>query len=180
MAVNNNQFATITLPVSQTQTVESSKLLKRYLFHWPIFILSLAVFIVGAYFYLQYTPPVYPVAATLEFKNVKTADYGQDKNNLQELDQISKPVVFENEIEILKSKKIMLQVVNQLNLWINYSQKKGMMMTDLYKSSPIRFQFLKMPAKIDPKGINLDVIIKDADTYIVKDKDGKKTESTYG
>jgi len=37
-----------------------------------------------------------------------------------------------------------------------------------------------MPAKIDPKGINLDVIIKDADTYIVKDKDGKQTEFKFG
>ncbi len=180
MAVNNNQFATITLPVSQTQTVESSKLLKRYLFHWPIFILSLAVFLVGAYFYLQYTPPVYPIAATLEFKNVKTPDYSQPKDNLQGLDQISKPVVFENEIEIIKSKKLMLQVVNQLNLWVNYSQKKGMMMTDLYKSSPVRFQFLKMPAKIDTKGINLDVTIKDPNTYVVKDKGGKQTEFKFG
>jgi tyrosine-protein kinase Etk/Wzc len=180
MAVNNNQFATITLPVSQAQTVDSSKLLKRYFFHWPIFILSLAVFIIAAYFYIQSTRPLYPVVASIEFKNTKPQDYSSDKNNLGSLDQMSKPVVFENEIEIMKSKKIMLQVVKQLNLWINYSKKNGMAIADLYKDSPIRFQFLKMPAKIDDKGINLDVIIKDGDTFIVKDKDDKRTEFKFG
>ena len=103
MGVNNNndnKFVTITLPASsQAQTNDFAKLLKKYFFHWPIFFLSLVVFIVSAYFYLQYTVPVYPVSATIEFKNVKTSDYNTtEKNSLQALDQISSPVIFENEI----------------------------------------------------------------------------------
>ncbi len=182
MAVNNNQFASITLPVSsQAQTVDFAKLLKRYLFHWPIFFLSLAVFFVSAYFYLQYAKPVYPIAASIEFKNVKGPEYSPQTNNLQgQLDPISKPVIFENEVEILKSKKIMLQVVNQLKLWINYSKKDGMVVTELYKTSPVTFQFLKPPPKIDDKGINLDITIKDANTFTVKDKDDKQTEFKFG
>jgi len=180
MAVNNNQIATITLPVSQAQTVDFAKLLKRYFFHWPIFFLSLAVFIVLAYFYNQYTKPVYPINATIEFKGTKNPDYNAEKNNLQELDQISTPIVFENEIEVLKSKKIMLQVVNQLNLWVNYSKKDGILSTDLYKSSPVNFQFIKMPARFPSKGIQLDIIIKDNNSFLIKDKDDKQTEFKYG
>jgi capsular exopolysaccharide synthesis family protein len=183
MAVNNNnQFASITLPVSsQAQTVDFAKLLKRYLFHWPIFFLSLAVFFVSAYFYLQYAKPVYPIAATIQFKNVKTQDYSSPQNNLQgQLDPLSKPIIFENEIEIMKSKKIMLQVVDQLKLWINYSKKDGMVVTDLYKSSPVVFQFLKPPPKISDKGINLDIIIKDGNSFIIKEKDDKQTELKFG
>jgi tyrosine-protein kinase Etk/Wzc len=184
MGVNNNdnKFVTITLPAaSQAQTNDFAKILKKYFFHWPIFFLSLTVCIVTAYFYLQNTVPVYPVTASIEFKNVKTSDYNTvEKNSLQALDQISAPVIFENEIEILKSKKIMLQVVNQLNLWINYSKKEGISTTDLYKSSPVSFKFLKMPDNIGSEGINLDLIIKDGNTFIIKDKDDKQTEFKYG
>jgi tyrosine-protein kinase Etk/Wzc len=182
MAVNNNQFASITLPVSsQVETVDFAKLLKRYFFHWPLFFISLVVFIGSAYFYIQNTTPVYPISASIEFKNIKTQDYTPQTSNLQgQLDPISKPIIFENEVEVMKSKKIMSQVVNQLKLWVNYSKKDGMGTTDLYKSSPVVFQFLKMPPKIDDKGIKLDVIIKDRSTFIVKDKDDKQTEFKFG
>jgi tyrosine-protein kinase Etk/Wzc len=187
MGVNNienaNKFATITLPISQTQSsFDLSKLIKKYTFYWPIFLLSILIFIISAYLYIKFTKPVYPVNATLEFKNVSTqGGYGSvDKNSLQGLDQISKPVDFKNEIEVLKSKKVMLQVVNDLNLWINYSKKDGLSTADLYNSSPVNFQFIKMPERFDPKGIQLDIIVKDGDTFIIKDKDGKQTEFKFG
>lgn len=185
MSVNNNnnnhQFTTFALPVVQNQSIDFAKLLKKYIFYWPLFFLSLAIFLVGAYFYIKYSVPIYPINATLEFKNVKTPGGGySDRNSLQSLDQISTPVIFENEIAVIKSKNNMLQVVNQLGLWINYAKKDGISVTDLYKISPVTFQFIKAPALIDPKGINLDIIIKDGNTFIIKDKEGKQTEFAFG
>lgn len=181
VTTNDNKIATITLPISQNQTTDFAKVFKKYIFHWPIFFLSLAVCIVLSFFYLKYTNPVYPINATIEFKNAKSQEYGgADKNNLQELDQISTPVVFENEVEIIKSKKIMLQVVKDLTLWVGYSKKEGMLSTDLYKSSPVKFQFIKMPARIDSKGIKLNLILKDANTFVVEDKSGGHKEFRYG
>src|ERR1700733_8686428 len=152
---NTNKFATITLPISQSQnSFDLSKLIKKYTFYWPIFLLSILIFLISAFLYIKFTKPVYPVNATLEFKNVNTpgGGYGSgDKNSLQGLDQISKPIDFKNEIEVMKSKKIMQQVVNDLDLWVNYSKKDGLSTTDLYKSSPVHFQFIKMPERIDPK-----------------------------
>ncbi len=71
----------------------------------------------------------------------------------------------------------MQQVVNDLDLWVNYSKKDGLSTTDLYKSSPVHFQFIKMPERIDPKGILLDIIIRDGDTFIIKD--GKIAQQTF-
>src|ERR1700744_3132292 len=187
MGVNNNdntnKFATITLPLSQTQnqSFDISKLIKKYTFYWPIFFLSLIIFLVSAFLYIKFTKPTYPITATIEFKNTATSGFSNsDKNSLQGLDQISKPIDFKNEVEVLKSKKIMLQVVNDLNLWINYSKKDGLAVTSLYKASPVNFEFIKQPAFIDPKGIQLDIIIKDGNTFIIKDKDGKQTEFKFG
>ncbi len=179
---NEHKFATITLPVSQAQTPDIGTTLKRYFFHWPIFLLSLIVFLAGSFFYLKNTKSVYPVSATVEFKNVKTTDYSTvEKTNLQTLDQISSPIVFENEIEVLKSKKLMLQVVKDLKLWINYSKKGGVFDTDLYGESPVIFQFIKTPAVIGPDGIKLDITLKeDGNSFLINDADGKQTEFKFG
>src|SRR5258708_15004582 len=185
MRANNRntspQLTTFTIPVAQSQSTDFAKILKKYLFYWPLFLLSLVIFLVGTYFYIHYSTAIYPINATLEFKNTKNSMGYSDKNNLQStLDPISTPIDFENEIEVIKSKKIMLDVVNDLKLWVNYSQKQGASAVDLYKTSPVNFQFLKMPARIDNKGIQLDIIIKDSKTFAIKDKDGKQTEFKFG
>lgn len=178
----DNTIATITLPVSEVNSADFTKSFKKYAFHWPIFLLSLIICVVAAFFYLKYTALVYPVNATIEFKNVKGPEYGsgQDKTGIHELDQISTPIVFENEIEILKSKKVMLQVVNNMNLWIAYSKNEGMLSSDLYKDTPVKFQFIKVPARISDKGIKLNITIDDAQSFTVEDKDGKQSQFKYG
>ena len=180
VTTNDNRLTTITLPVSQNQTTDFAKVFKKYVFHWPIFLLSLIIFIGLAFFYLKYTNPIYPINATIEFKDSKSQDARQDKDNINQLDQISTPVVFENEVEILKSKKIMLQVVNSMNLWVGYAKKEGMISTDLYKNSPVKFQFIKMPGKIDDKGIKLGITIDNAQGFTVEDKNGKRSQFKYG
>ena len=178
---NDNRLTTITLPVSQNQTTDFAKVFKKYVFHWPIFFLSLIIFIGFAFFYLKYAKPIYPINATIAFKDSKSQDARQDnRDNINQLDQISTPVVFENEINIIKSKKIMMQVVTSMNLWIGYSKKEGMVSTDLYKNSPVKFQFIKIPDKIDDKGIKLDITIDNAQSFTVEDKDGKQSQFKYG
>lgn len=178
----DNTYATITLPVSEVKSGDFTKSFKKYVFHWPIFLLSLIICVVAAFFYLKYTALVYPINATIEFKNVKGPEYGsgQDKSGLHELDQISTPIVFENEIEILKSKKVMLQVVKDMNLWIAYSKNEGMLSSDLYQNTPVKFQFIKMPARIDDKGIKLNITIDDAQGFTIEDKDGKRSQFKFG
>ena len=181
VTTNDNRYTTITLPVSQNPTTDFAKVFKKYVFHWPIFLLSLIIFIGGAFLYLKYAKPIYPVNATIAFKDSKSQDLRQqDKDNINQLDQISTPVIFENEIEILKSKKIMLQVVNNMNLWVGYVKKEGMVSTDLYKNSPVKFQFIKMPDKIDDKGIKLSITIDNEQGFTVEDKNGKQSQFKYG
>ncbi|HTK20287.1 MAG TPA: polysaccharide biosynthesis tyrosine autokinase [Mucilaginibacter sp.] len=180
VTTNDNRYTTITLPVSQNPTTDFAKVFKKYVFHWPIFLLSLIIFIGGAFFYLKYAKAIYPINATIAFKDSKNQDQRQDKDNINQLDQISAPVIFENEIEIIKSKKIMMQVVNSMNLWVGYAKKEGVISTDLYKNSPVKFQFIKMPDKIDDKGIKLSITIDNAQGFTVEDKSGKQSQFKYG
>ncbi len=127
MSLNNpQQFTTFALPGSKNDSFDIIKLLKKYIFYWPFFILMTAIFIALAYFYIRITKPTYPINATLEFKTDKNTNGTVEKNALQELDPISKPLVFENEIEVMKSKKVMLQVVNEMKLWVTYVSSRKM------------------------------------------------------
>lgn len=168
----NPQITTITLPVSQNQSVDFVKLLKKYLFHWPLFFISFALFLTGAYFYIKFAHPVYPITATIEFKDSKTADGGSGttKTGISSLDQISSPVIVENEMEVMQSKQIMFQVVNQLKLWVGYSQKDGLKTTDLYGTSPVEFRYVNQSGAPNPEGIKLQVFINDRTHFSLIDE----------
>jgi len=175
----NPQITTITLPVSQNQSVDFAKLFKKYLFHWPLFFSVLLVCFVGAYFYIKYAKPAYPIKATLEFKDDKNENYS-NKTGLKELDQISDPVIVENEIEVMKSKKLMFQVVTQLQLWTSYTKKDGLKSKDLYKTTPAEFAFVKQNGSLSGPGEKLQVEIKDNQHYLLIGEDGKKNMFRFG
>jgi len=180
MSTTNPQITTITLPVSQNQSVDFVKLLKKYLFHWPLFVIALALFIVAAFFYLKYAHPVYPINSTIEFKDDKSAASTNEKTGISTLDQISSPVIVENEIEVMQSKQIMFQVVNQLKLWVNYSQKDGLIVNDLYTSSPVSFDFVKTAGTIGPDGEKLEIILKNRNSFALVDEDKVQHVFKYG
>ena len=182
MSTTNPQITTITLPVAQNQSVDFAKLIKKYIFHWPLFFVALAAFITGAYFYLQYAKPIYPVNSTLEFKDDHSTTGGgsSDKTGINELDQLTPPIIVENEIEVMKSKKIMFQVVNDLKLWVNYTTKVGLIAKDLYGASPVNFEFIKQKGTIDPKGIKLLATIKDKNYFYLVNDDGTKQIDRFG
>jgi tyrosine-protein kinase Etk/Wzc len=120
---SNTQIAAFTLPVSESKSTDTSKLIKKYIFHWPLFVLCSVLALVAAYFYTERTNPIYPILATLEFKTPVSSDGTvTNKNGVdQQLDPIKTPVIVENEIEVMQSKKLMYQVVNNLQLWVSYT-----------------------------------------------------------
>jgi tyrosine-protein kinase Etk/Wzc len=173
MSKQNTQVTAFTLPISDASSTDGGKLLKKYMFHWPLFVLGAIIALIAAYFYIQRTQPVYPVMATLEFKSPVSSEGGTviGKNGVdQQLDPINTPVIVENEIEVMQSKKLMYQVVNDLQLWVSYVHKKTAKSIELYKNSPVKFNFSKANASIDGQGEKLIVIIKDKDSFILKNE----------
>ena len=50
-------------------SIDIVKELLYYLFFWPWFVLSVLVFVFGAYFYLRYADTIYQTSATLQVKD---------------------------------------------------------------------------------------------------------------
>lgn len=120
----------------QDKSVDFREILFNYLVHWKWFVVSVIIAMGIAFFILARKNNVYTVTTSVLMKNDKSGatpdmlmmeslGMGAVKNNL------------ENEIEIMRSKNVMLQVVMDLKLYTNYTMEKGMRKIDLYKDTPI-------------------------------------------
>jgi capsular exopolysaccharide synthesis family protein len=151
------------------QFTDLRSVLTKYFYHWPLFLLGIVLALAGAYAYLQIANPAYEISATILVKDEKKAP--QEKSAMPELEQSSSPKNAEAEIEILRSKNLVSQVVNNLQLWTTYTYKNGLKKKDLYGTSPFKFIALKKPAEYNNK---IEVFIKDKNTFEIENLSGQK------
>ena len=88
--------------------------------NWKWFVLSIIICLGAAYIYLRYSTPIYQSQAKLLIKD----DSGQSRRNnvlnSTNLGTISNSNGIDNEMEILKSRQLAQQVVNDLKLYASY------------------------------------------------------------
>jgi tyrosine-protein kinase Etk/Wzc len=184
MSKQQTQITTLALPADGNEPSSNvSILIKKYIYHWPLFVIGVLLTLTAAYFYLKLAKPVYPIVATLEFKTPtsSSASLTVNQNSTeQQLDPIDKPVIVENEIEVMKSKKLIYQVVDNLQLWVSYYQKDGLRSVDLYGRNPVKFEFVKKHEPIGPAGQKLEIVIKDESSFVLNDKIGGAKTYKFG
>ncbi len=170
-----NPSTALILPASSTEPSNSQNLIKEYVYHWPLFVVSILITIAAAYYYLATATPIYPITAAVRFTN-PTTDNNKPINNgsLSQLDPINNPVVVEDEINVIKSKKLIYQVVENLHLWVDYTERRGLKTSNLYKRSPIDFTFTDTNINLSPQGEKLQVVIKDGNSFAIKEKGGNE------
>jgi len=110
-------------------------LIYKYLAYWPIFLLLLFICMSGAWIYLRYKVPVYKSTATLLIKDDKK---GADSKDIMEaLDIFGSKKTVENEVEVLKSKTLMQEVVRNLHLYASLIVGGRVTSQSAYMESPI-------------------------------------------
>jgi tyrosine-protein kinase Etk/Wzc len=124
-----------------------SSVMFRYLPYWPLFLIMTLLSLAVAWVYLRYTTPVYEASATILIKDEKK---GVDEASVLEALQIPdvKKIV-ENEIEVLRSKKLMNEVVKHLHLYAPLYEESGTKAKAAYAVSPVTIE-AKKPDDIAP------------------------------
>ncbi len=113
----------------------AQQVVTKYMPYWPMFLLAIILALGTAYIYLRYATPIYEANATLIIKDEKK---GNEESKLMEsLDQISSKKIVENEIEVIQSRKLMLDVVNKLGLYAPISAQGDIKTNSAYHTSPI-------------------------------------------
>lgn len=130
----------------QEQNLDIREIIKPYIYRWYWFIIGGILALIAAWFFLRYSIPVYSSESTLLIKEVKKSASGQPEMSvISELGGIGGMGTnsIDNEIEILKSKKLMLSVVRELALEASIYSKGKLKETELYKdSSPFFIRFI--------------------------------------
>lgn len=124
--------------LAQDESLNLREIIKPYLYRWYWFVIAVVTAVVITWFFLRYTVPVYNTEATLLIKEVKKSSSSQPEMSvISELGGIGGMGTnsVDNEIEIFKSKKLMLSVVRELGLETNIYSKGKVKDTELYKET---------------------------------------------
>lgn len=106
---------------------------------WYWFLLSLAITISAAAFYLMSTPPVYTRTAALLIKDDGKNGTASTSVDMSDLGFINSSTNLDNEIHTLKSPTLMRIVVERLRLNDIYTVREGFRDVNLYHRTPVTF-----------------------------------------
>lgn len=122
-------------PSSEQQADDLRRNIVVYLRRWPIFVLSALVFLFLTWLILRYTTPIYQTETKVLIKNSKQS-MGQEMllNDLMMGGGMNSNSV-DNEIQLMKSERLLLQVVEDLDLQYAYSSKGRVIDVGQYKNN---------------------------------------------
>ncbi|MCE9152840.1 GumC family protein [Bacteroides thetaiotaomicron] len=148
---------------AEDKEIDIQELLFKYLIHWPWFVGAVIVCLIAAYVYLYVATPVYNISATVLIKDDKK---GGSSNNVAGLDElglsglITSSQSIDNEIEVLRSKTLVKEVVNYLNLYVTYQDDDQIPSKELYKTSPVQVSMIPQEAENLKKNIVIEMVVQ--------------------
>ena len=121
-------------------TLSIKDLFFKYVRFLPVFLVSVALCLLGAYLYLRYTTPIYRVTGTLTFKQQEQSRGGKfdDIFNAKNVSDV------QSEIEILKSQDLMERVVDSGRLQTSYFAVGKIKTLNIYTECPFRLNIIKL------------------------------------
>jgi len=144
----------------------------KYIRFLPVFLLSLALALFGAWVYLRYTPPIFRSSGTLEI-NDESKSRNTDDQRLNQLTLTAGGQNIQNEIQVLKSKPLMERVVKALDLQISYKAIGKIKSPDIYKQGP----FLLQVFEVFDSSRSFSLAIKFSDNNVFQVNDEKENFS---
>ena len=145
------------------EQVNIQELLFRYLIHWPWFVISIIICIACAWGYLRLTTPIYNISATVLIKDEKKGGGASMSSDLEKMGLegfISSSSNVDNEIEVLRSKSLAREVVNNLGLVVTYMDEDEFPSKELYHTSPVLVSLTHQEADKLPGRMEINMILQ--------------------
>lgn len=125
----------------------------KFLRNWPVFLISLLITLSGGFLFLKLVPKKYQTTAAILIKDQKKGT--EDAQMVQSLNQLAANKIVENEIEVLRSKELLLSVINELKLYTTIEATEYFIGREIYENPPFVVE-VKSPdsiQKCDPVNI---------------------------
>ena len=168
----------------QEKDINIRELIKPYLDRWLWFVFGAFLALLGGYLFIKLSTPIYRTETTILVKDAKNNKLPEGASGLFDLSGIGGMNVnsIENEIEILKSKKLIEQVVKDLGLTAEVYQEAAFTKKELYKdTSPIIINVIgeKKDASDEQKKLDILLEIKGSELILSSDKMPDVIRTTY-
>lgn len=151
----------------------------KYLIYWVWFVVGLFVALFAAYFYIKCSTPQYSASAFIMIKDNMKSGISEELKAVSDLGIVGTGSTNnpENEIFIIKSRKIVGTMVDSLELNISYYEDGGINAFETYTNSSFKLQFLNKGAlfhSLDTAFIvsfldNNKIQLKSTDEKVLKD-----------
>ena len=148
---------------SKEESIDVKELLFKYLIHWPWFVGAVVACLIAAWIYLYMSTPVYNISATVLIKDDKKgggAGMSTELENLGLDGLISSSQNIDNEIEVLRSKTIAKEVVEDLGLYISYVDEDEFPSKNMYKTSPVQVSLTPQEADLLEKPMIVEMTLQ--------------------
>ncbi|UKB80664.1 GumC family protein [Chryseobacterium sp. MEBOG07] len=181
--MNNQQSSPSVEVENNISHIDINEILKPYFRRWPWFILAALVALIIGYISLKFMTPIYNVQTTVLVKDAKNSSSPMN-NELGVLPDFSgfgglKTNSIANEIEILKSKRLMKEVIINKNLQTDIYAKSKLRKVELYKeTSPIEVRVINEKQGVPNSTVQLK--IEGNQLTLTTDNSKKEIISTYG
>ena len=148
---------------SKEENIDVKELLFKYLIHWPWFVGAVVACLIAAWIYFYMSTPVYNISATVLIKDDKKGGSAGMLSGLESLGldgMISSSQNIDNEIEVLRSKTIAKEVVEDLGLYISYTDEDEFPSKNMYKTSPVQVNLTPQEADLLEEPMIVEVMLQ--------------------
>ncbi|MBQ2239865.1 MAG: chromosome partitioning protein ParA, partial [Alistipes sp.] len=129
-------------PKADRRKFSTQDIVRLILPNWYWYLVSLILFVGGALVYLKITPPEYMRTATLLVKDSRKGS-GWEVTAFSDIVGSTGHHSVDNELHIIKSRRLMESVVERYDLTTEYTVKHGLRTIDLYGQSPMLVEFIE-------------------------------------
>ncbi|MBC9929410.1 GumC family protein [Chitinophaga qingshengii] len=121
--------------------IDMGDLFRKMLFHWPLYLLAIALAAAAGWAYLRYTPPSYMSSARLYIKDEKKTG-GEETDVLKSLSLFNSGKNMENEMELLHSPILLQRVISINHFNIRYFTPQHLQDKEWYPQAPVLMKIL--------------------------------------
>jgi len=168
--MDNSNLSENNTYTNKEDTINLREIFEKYFRHWKFIVICMAIALIIGFLYLQSRTPIYESSATVIVSDEKSGNLSDELSVFSDLGIITQKGNLYNEIEIFKSRKLISQVVQELQLNIMI-EKEGNFITPnkyYYNDSPISIK-LSTPIENIVHHTTLGLTILDNDNFKISE-----------
>lgn len=143
--------------VVEEDRIDLKKIFSKVISNWKWILLSVISFLILAFLYGKYTPPLYQITSKILINEGDKGGLSKQGGSLMDLGGImGGKSSIDNEVEILKTRFLMEQVVRQMKLNIIYSAKSDFIRRELYQA-PFEFEVTQSVDTINTTRVDIKI-----------------------